>query len=165
MLMTMEHTHLEEWRWWASPERLDKVKDSMQNIETVVRERNKAYYELETGVDGERPGQVHTNVLGMKGYRKYHEHVIPFYMNKKWREKNPKPVGGRDMFNFLKLYRERIYNDKRKARVRDRNHLIRLIRRFPDLDRNMLQEKYPNVAVRNLEKKDLFRGHYVPRVD
>lgn len=32
-----------------------QVEESMKNLETVVRERNKAYYQLETGQDGEQP--------------------------------------------------------------------------------------------------------------
>ena len=32
-----------------------QVEESMKNLENVVRERNKAYYELETGQDGEQP--------------------------------------------------------------------------------------------------------------
>lgn len=36
----------------------------MKNLETVVRERNKAYYDLEVGETGERPGQFVTNYLG-----------------------------------------------------------------------------------------------------
>lgn len=36
----------------------------MKNLENVVRERNKAYYDLEVGETGERPGQFVTNFLG-----------------------------------------------------------------------------------------------------
>ena len=32
-----------------------QVKESMNNIETVVRERNRAYHYLETGESGEQP--------------------------------------------------------------------------------------------------------------
>jgi large subunit ribosomal protein L47 len=31
---------------------LVKVEDSMENLEEVVKERNRAYYELETGTTG-----------------------------------------------------------------------------------------------------------------
>lgn len=47
-----------------------KVQDSMSNLETVVRERNKAYYDLEVGEIGERPGELVTNQLG-KLYKKH----------------------------------------------------------------------------------------------
>lgn len=42
----------------------------MKNLETVVRERNKAYYNLEVGECGERPGQLVTNLLGKSYYFK-----------------------------------------------------------------------------------------------
>lgn len=41
-----------------------QVEESMNNLETVVRERNKAYYDLEVGEIGERPGQLVTSILG-----------------------------------------------------------------------------------------------------
>lgn len=44
---------------------LFKVKESMVNLEDVVRERNKAYWLLETGQTGERPGKVVYNQLGI----------------------------------------------------------------------------------------------------
>lgn len=44
----------------------------MKNLETVVRERNKAYYDLEVGETGERPGQFVTNFLGkLFNFEKY----------------------------------------------------------------------------------------------
>ena len=51
---------------FPSPERIDKVKLSMENIETVVRERNRAYHLLETGKDGERPQKLVYNQLGLR---------------------------------------------------------------------------------------------------
>lgn len=49
---------------FPNPERLDKVEDSMMNLETVVRERNRAYHMLETGETGERPAELVTNQIG-----------------------------------------------------------------------------------------------------
>lgn len=49
----------------------------MNNIEVVVRERNKAYHLLETGTDGERPARVEANILGMRYlYRYSHSDVL-----------------------------------------------------------------------------------------
>lgn len=36
----------------------------MNNLETVVRERNKAYYDLEVGESAERQGKLVSNLLG-----------------------------------------------------------------------------------------------------
>ena len=46
MLMTMEHAYKEAVEKFPNPERLDKVEESMDNIESVVRERNRAYFEV-----------------------------------------------------------------------------------------------------------------------
>ena len=46
MLMTMEEAYKEAVEKFPNPERLDKVEESMDNIESVVRERNRAYFEV-----------------------------------------------------------------------------------------------------------------------
>lgn len=68
MLLTMEYECKQQVELFPSPERIDKVELSMSNLETVVRERNKAYHLLETGTDGERPGRMVNNQLGMRFY-------------------------------------------------------------------------------------------------
>lgn len=65
MLKTMEHECNEEMEMFPSPERIDKVEQSMKNLEEVVRERNEAYYYLETGETGEQPSHIVHNVFGM----------------------------------------------------------------------------------------------------
>ena len=45
----MEYNCKEECELFPSPERLDKVKDSMAYLEEVVRERNECYWQLEVG--------------------------------------------------------------------------------------------------------------------
>lgn len=65
MLFTMEHECNEKVELFPSPERLDKVKLSMSNLETVVRERNRAYHLLETGETGERPVRLVYSNLGL----------------------------------------------------------------------------------------------------
>lgn len=62
----MEHECNEKVELFPSPERIDKVKLSMANLEIVVRERNRAYYRLETGLKGERPKKLVNNQLGLK---------------------------------------------------------------------------------------------------
>lgn len=66
MLLTMEHECNEKVELFPSPERIDKVNISMENLETVVRERNRAYNLLETGVHGERPQKLVYNQLGLR---------------------------------------------------------------------------------------------------
>ncbi|CAH1976179.1 unnamed protein product [Acanthoscelides obtectus] len=70
MLLTMEQEAKDRVRLFPSPERLDKVEESMENLESVVRERNKAYHMLETGETGERPGKMETGYFGIRYYYK-----------------------------------------------------------------------------------------------
>lgn len=66
MLMTMEEACQRAVETFPNPERLDKVQDSMDNLESVVRERNRAYHLLETGETGERPAKLVYNRLGKR---------------------------------------------------------------------------------------------------
>uniref|UniRef100_A0A182MH82 Large ribosomal subunit protein uL29m n=1 Tax=Anopheles culicifacies TaxID=139723 RepID=A0A182MH82_9DIPT len=157
MLLTMEQECKEKMELFPSPERLDKVKESMDNLEEVVRERNRAYYELETGETGERPGKVVPNELGIRFYYRAFEHVIPKYANPKWNERHKFTYGGHAVRKFLSLYRERLYNEKRKLRNRERNEVVHLLRRFPNIDRETLAQRYPSVDVEKLYKLDKIR--------
>lgn len=66
----MEEDAKQEIQLFPSPERIDKVEESMENLEAVVRERNTAYHLLETGEKGERPGKMQRGVLGLNYYHK-----------------------------------------------------------------------------------------------
>lgn len=68
MLMTMEEACKNAWEVFPNPERIDKVEISMENLEKVVRERNEAYWQLETGYHGEVPTKFQNNVLGWLYY-------------------------------------------------------------------------------------------------
>lgn len=160
MLLTMEHECNEKMELFPSPERLDKVNDAMKHLEDVVRERNRAYYELETGENGERPAKLVTNQLGLKYYYRMFEHVIPKYANKKWNETHKSFYRGSAVHKFLRLYREKLYNVKRKQRNRERNEVIGLMKRFPNMDRAALAEKYPTVDIDKLTRNDKIRGNY-----
>lgn len=164
MLLTMENEGIEEHRLFPSPERLDKVKISMENLETVVRERNRAFHELETGETGERPGKLAKNQLGLTYYYRAAEHNIPYHFNKKWRESRLQRYGGVAVSKFLKLYREKLWNEKRKKLNRDRNEVVHLLKRNPELDRAVLRQKFPSVDIDKLSRRDAFRGHHVPKL-
>ncbi|XP_055375466.1 39S ribosomal protein L47, mitochondrial [Condylostylus longicornis] len=165
MLLTMEHECNENMQLFPSPERLDKVKISMRNLETVVRERNRAYHELETGESGERPGQMVTNSLGYNFYYKSCEHVIPQFMNSKWYKTHKFDSSTKVPLKFQLLYREKLYNQKRRAKNRRRNEVMMLLRRNPGLDKNLLQERFPDVDIPKLIQKDKTRGHFVPEIE
>uniref|UniRef100_A0A1B0BUH4 Large ribosomal subunit protein uL29m n=1 Tax=Glossina palpalis gambiensis TaxID=67801 RepID=A0A1B0BUH4_9MUSC len=165
MLLTMEHECNDQMELFPSPERLDKVKISMNNLETVVRERNKAYHLLETGETGERPQRLISNCLGLRHIYRSSEHVLPPYMNVKWIKSRSIGYGGKAVRKFLLLYREKLYNEKRKAKNRARNEVMMLLRRNPNIDRNILHSKYPNVNIDKLVSDDKTRGHYLPKIE
>lgn len=70
MLLTMEEESNDQVKLFPSPERIDKIEESMKNLETIVRERNKAYHELETGENGERPTEYITGPFGLNSLHK-----------------------------------------------------------------------------------------------
>lgn len=49
MLLTMQEQCQEKGFLFPNEERIEKVEESMENLEKVVRERNRAYFQLEVG--------------------------------------------------------------------------------------------------------------------
>nr|CAD7441281.1 unnamed protein product [Timema bartmani] len=160
MLLTMEHTCKEKVRLFPNPERIDKVEESMENLEQVVRERNRAYFQLETGETGERPGKPSVNAFGLNYFHKMSEHLIPKWMNTAWKKKfvfnKPDPY----VKTFLSLYREKLWSLKRKEANRQRSHVMHLLKRFPNLDKVALREQYPQVDLEKALQQGKSRGHH-----
>lgn len=48
---------------------------------------------------------------------------------------------------------------------RDKNHVKKLLVRFPHLDLELLEREYPDVKVKDLVYKDRVRGHFAPKID
>ncbi|XP_014365686.2 39S ribosomal protein L47, mitochondrial [Papilio machaon] len=164
MLYTMEHECNEQTRLFPNPERIDKVQESMSNIETVIRERNIAYYKLETGETGERPVEDVLNLFGLPEKYNKQEYYIPQFMNSRW----VRPYLEHGYINslavkkFYRLYKEKQYNEVRKARNRDFNHVQQLLKRFPNMDMEKLKAEYPNVDIEKAKRTKKARGHYMP---
>ncbi|XP_046669686.1 39S ribosomal protein L47, mitochondrial [Homalodisca vitripennis] len=162
MLMSMEHECKEAFEVFPNPERLDKVKESMHNLEEVVIERNKAYHELETGETGIRPAKTVTNQIGIPYFYKMCEHLIPKFLNTKWRETH----NFRDQYDetktFLALLGEKEHARLRRSIKGQTNHVLGLMRRFPNLDLEAIKEKYPDVDIEKIKNSDEARGHWVP---
>ncbi|KDR19128.1 39S ribosomal protein L47, mitochondrial [Zootermopsis nevadensis] len=159
MLLTMEHESKEQIQLFPNPERIDKVEESMKNLEDVVRERNEAYFKLETGQTGERPVCVRTGSLGLRYNHRMAEHIIPQFMNKEWQQRHKSYAHTRDVKNFITLYREKKFLEKRKARNRERNHVIGLMKRFPNLDFEAVKEQFPSVDIEKIRYQKKTRGH------
>ncbi|GBP84960.1 39S ribosomal protein L47, mitochondrial [Eumeta japonica] len=156
MLYTMEKECNEKMKTFPNPERIDKVQESMNNIETVVRERNVAYYKLETGETGERPVEEVINVLGLPMEYKKSEYTVPQFMNRRW----VKPylehglITSMAVKKFLRLYKEKKNREQRQARNRDFNHVQQLIKRFPNMDMEKLKMEYPDVDIEKAKRSN-----------
>lgn len=159
MLLTMEHECNEKMELFPNPERLDKVDISMENLEAVVRERNRAYHLLETGETGEVRSETKINAFGLEEVVHQKEYLI---------RKEDQPVVEEpevDMKlrqDFMRKYREKELNERRKEKNRNRNHVMRLLRIFPNTDLKVLAAQYPDVDIQKLIDTDQVRGHYVP---
>ncbi|XP_022171209.1 39S ribosomal protein L47, mitochondrial isoform X1 [Myzus persicae] len=162
MLLTMEHECKAQFELFPNPERIDKVEESMNNLETVVRERNDAYYKLEVGESAERPGQLVTNLLGLNFFYRKFEHLIPKFLNKQWKDKHTFNIVNGNIEKFQRLYREKLHNANRKSRNRDRNHVMHLMKRYPNMDMDAVKQQYPTVDIEKIKSYHKVRGHYVP---
>ncbi|EFA03754.1 large ribosomal subunit protein uL29m [Tribolium castaneum] len=163
MLLTMEQEANDQTQLFPSPERLDKVEESMENLEAVVRERNVAYHQLERGETGERPGRVRTGPFGLKSYHKMCQYLIPQHLNKKHRETHEEYRPNKDTEDFLLKYREKLYLTKKRKQRRNFNHVIGLLNRFPNMDMQALKEQYPDVDIEKAKASRRHRGHFVPK--
>ncbi|XP_032510868.2 large ribosomal subunit protein uL29m [Danaus plexippus] len=165
MLYTMEHECNDQVKLFPNPERIDKVEESMKHIETVVRERNVAYYQLETGETGERPVEEVVNLFGLPENYSQKEYFLPKFMNTRWIKTylDHGYINSVAVKKFYRLYKEKQHNEERKARNRDFNHVQHLLKRFPDMDMDALKAEYPNVDIEKAKRSKKARGHYMPK--
>ena len=173
MLLTMLEESRDQVELFPSPERLDKVEQSMLNIEEVVKERNKAYYELEVGNNetGMRPVAFRRDLFGIHRLMSCSQHLIPYRMNKKFRQFEG-PGFGKIVDSFINKYREK-QTRKQSRRVLEQWLYVRqVLRRFPNVNIDELKALYPKVPVDYLkenldyfeERKDVWlfgrHGHW-----
>ncbi|KOX75095.1 hypothetical protein WN51_13402 [Melipona quadrifasciata] len=133
----------------------------MANLESVVRERNKAYYMLETGTTGERPVTLKYNPLGLRFRYRLREYSRPKHANPEWHKTHQFGYGGYAVAKFLRLYREKLWNEKRKSRNRQINRVATLMRIFPNLDMEAVKEQYPLADVEKITLNVITSYHYM----
>lgn len=135
MLETMKAEYERLKEAFPNPERVFKVELSMQNLESVVAERNRAYNLVEHGVTGEPPVDERYSGIGLKYYRRYEEHLVPYWMNKKHhfarRVRDPFLMSSRQA-DFLIKYWERQRRDRRREVKADRRYLRRVRSMYPN---------------------------------
>jgi len=155
MLLTMEEAHKDEFVAMPNPERVDKVEISMENLEEVVRERNKAFHQLEIGVSGERERVYRTDCFGRIVPYKNREHSIPLRINSSYRQKLKFRFsnGGRDdVLDFQARLRERMMMKEKGMENKQMRNAARVLRRFPNCDLVALQDRFPLVHMERLTR-------------
>lgn len=163
MLLTMEEAYKVANEHMPNEERIDKVQESMENLEEVVRERNRAYFELETGGSGERERQIRQGPFGLPVGYATREHAIPWRLNSSYRKtlrfrfatNNSETVR-----KFVRRYLEKTVSHERWARMKQMRRCANLLKRFPDSDEEALQEKFPLVDIKMVKRWKRVRGHH-----
>lgn len=144
MLYTMQEACKEEKELFPSPERLDKVEESMASLEEVVRERNKAYWQLEVSpcATGERQRVFRRDIFGRPRWMKCSQHIVPYQFNSKFRNSQGpgKPEETNWFFNRYKEMKRSQYNGTRSRTAR---HIRDIFRRFPDADVEYIADSHP----------------------
>jgi len=155
MLLTMADAYKEEFIAMPNPERIDKVELSMEHLEEVVRERNRAYYQLEVGVSGERERILRPDCFGRTVPYKKREHSLPFVLNSGYRRKLKfrfHNSGREDVLDFQARMRERDMYAQRGKENEQMRMAARVLRRFPHSDLTALQERFPLVQMDRLTR-------------
>lgn len=144
MLYTMQENLREENFNMPSPERIDKVEQSMANLENVVRERNKAYWQLEVSPcsTGERPYMFRRDLFGRHKWLSASQHLPPFRRAAMFKESNG-PGKVHETETFFRRYREMKRKEHNIRRAEKARYLRDLFRRFPDADADYIAELHP----------------------
>ncbi|XP_062590365.1 large ribosomal subunit protein uL29m-like [Saccostrea cucullata] len=85
VIMTLEAELERQGKFLTDGWRMEKVEVSMENLLYVVKERDIALNKLETGESGEPKIYQIRNSLGLKYNRTESEHLVPQFMNRKFR--------------------------------------------------------------------------------
>lgn len=72
-------------------------------------------------------------------------------MNNEWRKYNA-PGFGKDVTNFNRRLHEIKMNKQSSKNLKTQFYCRQLIKRFPDIDLDYLQEKFPNVNVKHIKE-------------
>ena len=162
MLLTMEHEYRNQNVRMPNEERLDKVDESMERLEEVVRERNQAFWELEVGTDGEPQRQIIPGPFGLdEGYLQK-EHRLPQEINERWKAHmnyRYRTNLGLEVRTFYRKYMEQQHKKLMGQKFRQLRKAAKTIRRFPKTDPEALEEKFPMVTYGEVKRYYQSKGH------
>uniref|UniRef100_A0A914YU65 Large ribosomal subunit protein uL29m n=1 Tax=Panagrolaimus superbus TaxID=310955 RepID=A0A914YU65_9BILA len=138
MLLTMQHAYKIRHKMFPNPERLDRVHESMENLEEVVHERNDALLRLETGDSANPSERTVTSFAGFTYKKQAKEHYLPFEITGK--KEYEVPYLDEEPYLTQKLWAEKQHlkkyhaDDQRRYRERfadkDSYHHLRGSRKF-----------------------------------
>ncbi|KAH0624177.1 hypothetical protein JD844_007656 [Phrynosoma platyrhinos] len=131
MLLTLEQEAKRQRLPMPSPERLEKVKDSMERMDLVIQEREDALRLLQTGQENERPGEWRYDFLGRLIWYTFREWPIPWHLNARHNRKrffylpNVKPFIRLRLEKYLRRQAQKKSLQKKKEKL--------LLEKFPHL--------------------------------
>jgi len=164
MLLTTLQAYEDATEQMPNEERLDKVDESMANLEEVVRERNRAYYDLEVGDwRGEQEREVIQGPFGIDEGYVQREHTQPFLANKKYQahlKYRYRTVFSNDVKSFYRNYMEKTYGTLRHQKFCQLRMASNLLKRFPETTEEAMKEKFPLVKWSELTRYSRSLGHH-----
>ncbi|XP_018319382.1 uncharacterized protein LOC108732886 [Agrilus planipennis] len=95
--------------------------------------------------------------FGLEIPYKTSEHIIPKNLNHKWLKEHECDPDKKEIKEFLYKYRERQALEERRAKVRNFNHVINLMNRFPNLDMEAIKRDYPDVDIEKAKASRKYR--------
>ncbi|KAK7818609.1 hypothetical protein U0070_001584 [Myodes glareolus] len=132
MLLTLEQEAKRQRLPMPSPERLEKVVDSMDALDKVVQEREDALRLLQTGQEKARPGAWRRDIFGRIIWHKFKQWPIPWYLNKRYNRKRFFAMPYVDRFVRLRI--------EKQARIKARKESLQKKKE------RILQAKFPHTS-------------------
>ncbi|XP_024419597.2 large ribosomal subunit protein uL29m isoform X1 [Desmodus rotundus] len=131
MLLTLQQEAKRQILPMPSPERLEKVVESMDALDKVVQEREDALRLLQTGQEKARPGAWRKDIFGRIIWHKFKQWPIPWYLNKRYNRKRffAMPY----VEHFDRLRREKQARIQARKRNLEKKKAEQLKEKFPHL--------------------------------
>ncbi|XP_055481809.1 39S ribosomal protein L47, mitochondrial isoform X1 [Psammomys obesus] len=136
MLLTLEQEAKRQRLPMPSPERLEKVVDSMDALDKVVQEREDALRLLQTGQERARPGAWRKDIFGRIIWHKFKQWPIPWYLNKRYNRKRFFAMPYVDRFVRLRLEKQARIEARKKGLQKKKEKILQA--KFPHLSKEQI---------------------------